>query len=151
MKYSLAQLSDRIEIEDLIAEYADAIDTQQLDRLDQVFTPDAFIDYSAMGGAVGQYPEVKAFLAKALPVFMNTQHLIANYRIVLDGDKATGKIMCFNPMELNTGDKPLPVFFLGLWYLDDYVRTGAGWRISRRSEIKSYDFNMPDFMKIPAK
>ncbi len=151
MKYSLQQISDRLEIEDLITEYADAIDTIELDRLDQVFSEDAFIDYSAMGGAVGKYPEVKAFLAKAMPAFKNTQHMIANYKITLDGDSATGKIMCFNPMELNMGDKSCPVFFLGLWYIDEYFRTAAGWRISKRSEIKSYDFNTPDFMKLSAK
>ena len=147
MKYTPQQISDRLEIEDLITEYADAIDTMDFDRLDDVFTEDAHIDYSAMGGAVGAYPDVKAFLAQALPIFKNTQHMIANYRISLEGDRATGKIMCFNPMEIHSAEKPLPVFFLGLWYLDEYVRTDKGWRISRRSEVKSWDFNMPAFMK----
>ena len=147
MKYSLEQVSDRLEIEDLITDYADAIDSLEIDRLDEIFTPDAHIDYSAMGGAVGAYPEVKTFLKDALPAFKNTQHLIANYQIKLDGDKAMGKIMCFNPMELNTGDGPdIPVFFLGLWYIDEYVKTEQGWRISKRSEEKSYAFNAPDFM-----
>ncbi|MDH3727132.1 MAG: nuclear transport factor 2 family protein [Myxococcales bacterium] len=31
----------------------------------------------------------------------------------------------------------------GLWYVDEYRRTDAGWRISRRIEEKSYVFNMP--------
>lgn len=148
MKYSLQQLSDRMEIEDLITEYADAIDTGQVDRLDAVFTEDAWIDYSPMGGAVGHYPEVKRFLQEALPVFQATQHMIANYLIKLDGDKASGKIMCFNPMQLaNDGNSPsLPVFFLGLWYLDEYVKTADGWRIAKRSELKSYSYNAPDFM-----
>lgn len=149
MKYSLEQVSDRLEIEDLIVEYADAIDTQELDRLDQVFTADAHIDYSAAGGAVGAYPEVKQFLKDSLPAFKNTQHMIGNYRIKLDGDKASGKIMCFNPMELDTGEgDPLEVFFLGLWYHDEYVKTAAGWRISKRSETKSYSYNTPDFLDL---
>ena len=147
MKYTIEQISDRLEIEDLITDYADAIDTLDIDRLDMIFTPDAFIDYSAMGGAVGPYPEVKAFLKEALPVFANTQHMISNFQIKLDGDRATGKIMCFNPMELNMGDdQQNAIFFLGLWYIDEYVKTEDGWRIARRSEEKSYDFNTPDFM-----
>ncbi|HEY9034711.1 MAG TPA: nuclear transport factor 2 family protein [Pseudomonadales bacterium] len=148
MKYTLQQLSDRLEIEDLVAEYADAIDSQQFDRLDQVFTEDAWIDYSAMGGAVGHYPEVKAFLQQTLPVFSATQHMIANYLIRLDGDRASGRIMCFNPMQLSAaeGQPALPVFFVGLWYIDDYRRTGDGWRICRRVEQKSYSFNAPDFI-----
>jgi len=148
MKYTLAQLSARMEIEDLITEYADAIDTNEFDRLDQVFTADAWIDYSAMGGAVGHYPSVKAFLQQSMPYFKATQHLIANYRIQLIGeDRALGKIMCFNPMQLHLGDATSEVFFLGLWYLDEYENTDAGWRISKRVEVKSFDHNLPDFMK----
>lgn len=145
VRYSLQQVSDRLEIEDLIADYADAIDQGDIDALDNIFTPDAAIDYSAMGGAKGGYPEVKVFLKKSLPAFKNTQHLIANYQIKLDGDRATGKIMCFNPMQL-AGD--IPVFFLGLWYLDEYVRTPAGWRISKRSEQKSWSYNTPSFINL---
>lgn len=145
MRYTVEQVSDRLEIEDLIADYADAIDRGDIDALDNIFTPDAVIDYSAMGGAKGDYSEVKAFLKKSLSAFKNTQHLIANYQIKLDGDRATGKIMCFNPMEL-AGD--LPVFFLGLWYLDEYARTPAGWRICKRSEQKSWSYNTPSFIKL---
>ncbi len=147
MRYTMTMVADRLEIEDLITDYAAAIDSGEIDKLDAIFTPDAFIDYSAMGGAKGSYPEVKAFLAKALKGFRNTQHLIGNFEIRLDGDKATGKIMCFNPMELETGDKPaIPVFFLGLWYHDEYIKTPDGWRIARRTEQKSWVYNVPGFM-----
>jgi hypothetical protein len=149
MRYTVEQMADRFEIEDLIVDYADIIDTGEIDRLDNIFTLDAHIDYSAMGGAVGAYPEVKDFLKKALAAFKNTQHLISNFQIKLDGDRATGKIMCFNPMEFNTGDRPaIPVFILGLWYIDEYVRTPQGWRIAKRSEQKSWAFNVPSFMTL---
>lgn len=148
MKYSLQQLSDRLEIEDLLADYADAIDRGDMDALDRIFTPDAFIDYSAMGGAKGSYPEVKQFLQQSLRGFANTQHLIGNYQIRLAGDRASGKIMCFNPMELKGREQNLPVFFLGLWYLDEYVRTADGWRISQRVEQKSWAFNTPPFITL---
>lgn len=147
MCYTLEQISDRLEIEDLIADYADAIDRGDIDALDHIFTPDAQIDYSAMGGAIGSYPEIKQFLKKSLGAFKSTQHLIANYQIKLDGDRASGKIMCFNPMEF-AGDKAPPVFFLGLWYLDEYVRTADGWRICKRSEQKSWSYNTPSFLKL---
>ncbi len=146
MKYSLEQISDRLEIEDLIAEYADAVDSADLERLDQVFTEDAFVDYSAFGGAVGTYQEARAFLAESLPIFKNTQHMISNYQIKLDGDRASGKIMCFNPMHLELEPGKSNVFFVGLWYIDEYRKTDQGWRIAKRSEIKSWDFNTPDFI-----
>ena len=145
---SQQEISDRFEIQDLIVHYSHLIDAQKFDDLDEVFTPDAFIDYSAFGGAKGDYAEVKEFLKQALPAFKNSQHMISNYQIKIAGDEATGRIMCFNPMELNLPDQGNPVFFLGLWYLDKYVRTDKGWRISERVEEKSYGFNVPDFMEL---
>jgi hypothetical protein len=54
--------------------------------------------------------------------------------------------MCFNPMEMNLPEGGTQIFLIGLWYLDEYRRTDAGWRISRRVEEKSWVFNAPDFM-----
>ena len=144
MKYSLEQISDRFEIEDLIAEYADAVDQKEFDRLDDVFTSDAFVDYSAFGGPAGSFSQAKSFLAESLPLFKNTQHLLANYQIKLEGARATGKIMCLNPMKM---DRESQTFFLGLWYIDEYIKTQDGWRIAKRSEVRSWDYNTPDFIQ----
>ena len=148
MTLTLQEMSDRFEIQDMIVDYCDAIDKCEIDRLDGIFTPDAFIDYSAMGGAKGDLKTIKPFLEKAMPFFKNTQHMIANYQIKVEGDTATGRIMCFNPMELDDKASGNPVFFLGLWYIDEYVRTEQGWRIKTRVEEKSYQFNTPDSMTI---
>lgn len=147
MKYNLQQISDRLEIEDLIIEYASAIDAGEFDRLDKLFTDDAWIDYSALGGAKGSYLEVKQFLKDSLPVFKNYQHMLGNIQIKLDGNKATGQVMCFNPMELQLdAEQPSNIFFLGLWYIDEYLCVDGEWRIHKRKEKKSYDFNTPDFI-----
>ena len=143
MTLSLQEISDRLEIHDLIVEYADVIDTGEIDRLDDIFTQDAFIDYSVMGGEKGELEKIKDFLKAAMPIFKNTQHLISNYRIKISGDTATGRIMCFNPMEIDDEASGNPIFFLGLWYVDEYVRTSEGWRIKTRVEEKSYQFNAP--------
>jgi hypothetical protein len=41
---SLEDISDRLEIQQLLVAYSTAIDTRRFDDLDQVFTPDAYID-----------------------------------------------------------------------------------------------------------
>ena len=47
---SQQELSDRLEIQDLVYHYADLIDTRGFDQLrEEVFSADAHIDYSAMG------------------------------------------------------------------------------------------------------
>ena len=41
---SLAEISDRREIQQLLVDYSTAIDQRRFDDLDKVFTPDAYID-----------------------------------------------------------------------------------------------------------
>ena len=147
---SQQEISDRFEIQDLVFRYAQLVDAQNIDELREVFTEDAHIDYSAMGGSVGNLEETLAFLAASLTrkLFPNSQHLNANVQVHLDGDTATGRVMCFNPMLMAIADGQKQMFFLGLWYVDEYRRTGSGWRISRRTEEKSWVFNTPDFMTL---
>jgi hypothetical protein len=141
-------LSDRFEIQDLIFHYAHLIDSRQFDALREVFTEDAFVDYSVYGGSVGDLETTIDFLKQAVTreLFPNCQHLNANVQVSLDGDSAQGRVMCFNPMEMTLPDGGSQTYMLGLWYVDEYRRTPAGWRICRRVEEKCWAFNTPEFM-----
>jgi hypothetical protein len=104
-----------------------------------VFTPDAYIDYRAMGGIDGRYPQVKAWLAEVLPAFANYAHMLGLPSIRVDGDAATARTFCFNPMVLAADNSEKPTtMLLGLWYDDEFVRTADGWRMSRRVESKCF-------------
>jgi hypothetical protein len=145
---SVQEMSDRFDIQQLIIDYANALDQGKIDLWDDVFTPDAFIDYSVYGGAKGRYPEVKAWIQKVMPSFKNFQHMVGNMQIRITGDTATGRTVCFNPMECDVGGGKTQVMFLGLWYVDKYVRTPKGWRIAERVEEKCYDHNVPTSVSI---
>ncbi len=145
---SLQEISDRIEIQDLCWRYAEAVDRKNFDIFREVFTADAFIDYTCLGGIAGDLETIIAWLKKVFQpqVHPNHQHLTANLQIRVEGDKATGRIMCFNPQEagpLLTGRDDTQIYFCGLWYIDEYRRTTKGWRISRRVEEKSFVYNHP--------
>ena len=101
---SLQEISDRLEIQQLMVDYSTAIDQRRFDDLDHVFTPDAYIDYTAMGGVEGQYPEVKAWLTEVLPNFPAYSHMVGNFDLQIDGDTASSRTICFNPMVLG-GEK----------------------------------------------
>ncbi len=137
MVLSLEEISDRLEIQQLLIDYSTAIDRRLFDDLDVVFTSDAYIDYRAMGGIDGQYPEVKAWLAEVLPNFPAYAHMLGNFDVRIEGDKASSRTMCFNPMVLPGLEQQ--VLFCGLWYEDEFVRTADGWRMSRRVETKCFD------------
>lgn len=143
MALSLQEISDRLEIQDLVYEYSAIIDQKRFDDLREVFTEDAHIDYSAFGAPAGGREEIIAFLKQVMVMFPNHQHLNANAQITVDGDTATGRVMCFNPQEMSLPDGTTHIFMCGLWYIDEYRRTDEGWRISKRSEEKSYVFNPP--------
>ncbi|WP_067538356.1 nuclear transport factor 2 family protein [Nocardia crassostreae] len=140
---SLQEISDRLEIEDLMVRYSHAVDTHQWELLDEIFTPDAHIDYTAMGGPAGDLASTKSFLATVMPNFSAFQHLISNSSIRVDGDHATARTMCHNPMLVAGSDGHSRLMLCGLWYHDTFVRLGGGWRIHQRVEEKSYMFVAP--------
>lgn len=138
----LQEISDRIEIQDLMTRYSFAIDEQDFDALDRVFTPDAVIDYHELGGSVGNLAETKAFLAKALPRFPRYQHANIATKLAITGDEATASTILFNPMVANVDGRE-QVFFIGLWYDDKLRRMADGWRITHRYERASWNYNTP--------
>ena len=145
------EMSDRFEIQDLIFRYSQIIDDKEFDALrEEIFSADAHIDYSVFGGSKGGLEETIDFLKQAMTneVFPAHQHLNANIQISIAGDIASGRVMCFNPQEMALGEGATQLFMLGLWYVDKYVRTEQGWRISERVEEKSWVFNTPDFMQL---
>ena len=141
----LQEISDRLEIQDLTWRYAELIDSGDFERLrDDVFTDDAFIDYTELGGPAGDLSRPSPF-SPAMALFNGYQHLTANHRISIDGDRAMGRIMCFNPMGIGPKAPDLAghVYFCGLWYVDEYRRSDRGWRIARRYAELSYKHNLP--------
>ena len=138
MTMSMQEISDRLEIQDLMTRYSYAIDTRDWDALDDVFTPDAHIDYSVFGGSVGNLAETKEFLGGAMPMFTTLQHMVSGTTITFTGDdSADTKTQCHNPMTMGDAEHP-DLMVCGLWYVDKLVRTDEGWRIRERVEDKVY-------------
>lgn len=133
----------------LVVDYAYALDERRFEALDDLFLPDAWIDYTAMGGIKGYYPEVRAWLPGALGAFPGYLHLVGNLRFDVAGDEAKGTVACFNPMVLPPplAEQPGQTLCLGLWYHDRYRRTAAGWRFAERVETRSFAFNVPEALR----
>jgi hypothetical protein len=138
---SQQELSDRLEIQDLLTAYSYAIDFHRFDELDAIFTPDATLDFTATGGVSGTLPEIKTWLASVLGHFGGHQHLVATSAVKLDGDTASARTICHNPMWF--ADPAQPPLFVGLWYFDSLVRTPDGWRIISRVQQKGYLHGLP--------
>jgi len=139
---AMQEMSDRLEIQDLLASYCEAIDSRDWEALDDIFTSDAIIDYTAAGGARGDLSETKTYLERALKQFSGMQHMLGLPVIKIIGDKAISRTIAFNPMTVEKDGQP-HTFFVGIWYCDELTRTKDGWRIAHRREELSYFHNLP--------
>jgi SnoaL-like domain len=136
---TLQEISDRFEIIDLLTEYAAAIDKKEIDALDRIFTEDARIDFSRAGGPNADLRTVKKFLKENLGD-LPRHHLIANHQIKIQGNAATVRALCHNPLELPPGG--VEIMFWGLWYNDKCVRTPEGWRIQEKITEPCYHWKL---------
>ena len=150
MALSLQDISDRIEINDLLIRYTKAIDQKDWKLLDSVFTPDAEVDYVSSGGIKGSYPEARAWLEKALAIFPITTHYVTNSEVTLAGDRASARTAVYNPMFFRNPDGTLHHFAVGAYYVDELVRTKQGWRIAKRREDQAFlEGAYPKALRIP--
>ena len=150
MGLSQREISDRIEIQDLMVRYARAIDTKDYGLLDTCFMPDAHVDYVSSGGVAGKYPEVRVWLEKALSPFSHMMHFIGNTTLELDGDRASARTYVVNPMGFTNPDGSLHVFTVYAHYVDELSRTPDGWRIAKRVEEQTLlDGTLPAALQIP--
>jgi hypothetical protein len=133
----LQQISDRIEIQDVLTRYTRAIDEGQWDGLDEVFTEDAQIDYTETGGIAGTFPEVKKWLAETLPAFFtSTLHTIGQVSVEYGESADEALVVAYfdNPMLMRAGEGEPTVVEVGGKYHHTMVRTPAGWRSRKLHE-----------------
>jgi len=147
---SLEELSDRLEIRALIVRYSNALDARRFEWLDEIFTPDAYIDYRATGGIDGTYPKIRAWLPPAVGAFPHMCHLVGNIAIELAGDRARARTLCLNPVEVPLAAGGKQVMLLAMWYQDELLRTAGGWRMSRRVQDGCISHNVPEHLAVLA-
>ncbi len=137
----LQEISDRIEIQDVLTRYTRAIDEGQWDQLDTVFTADAQIDYTESGGIAGSFPEAKKWLSETLPAFFSaTLHTIGQVSVEWDTKddegRDTARVVAYfdNPMYMRSDDDQPKVVEVGGKYHHTMVRTPDGWRSRKLHE-----------------
>jgi hypothetical protein len=137
------QISDHLEIEEVLTRYCYAVDDREWDIYRCLFTPDAVIDDRVTGGIESGIEEHIQYLSKALSKVVLSQHAFSTVRIDLNGNTAQVRAHCSCPMVVKAGEADKHVFFQGLWYRNSIVRTHEGWKISRLVEEGYWTYNMP--------
>lgn len=120
--------ADKVEIQEVIARYALAVDEGAWDKLDDVFVAGAIVDFSNNGGARDTFPEIKAYLEQSLSIFAAIQHYMMNFVIDVSGDTATVRHYTLAQM-VSIVDGADQLLADGGFYDSKLVRTSDGWRI----------------------
>jgi len=129
----LQEISDRLEIQDLMNRYAQVVDFRDWERLGEVFAPDATADYTPTGGPSGPHRDVMAWLDRALAPWPVNLHAVTNLTIDFDGAQGAAS-RCYFTAPMAAGPVGAQVALINGGYYDDrLVRTEAGWRIAHRT------------------
>lgn len=130
MENSLKFLLERQEICDLLHRYASSLDDRNWTRLRSCFTPDAVAIYGELGTQEG-YEAIESTCRSALEKYDFIQHIITNHEIEINGDTARSR--CYlHAQHTKKGAEGGDNLTIGGMYLDEIVRTPAGWRICKR-------------------
>jgi len=111
--------------------YPIAVDSLQWSLFDDVFLPDAQVDFGGLAVWHDLATLKVAFEAIHAP-FAATQHTTSGHHVKIDGDRAT----CLSYVHgrfIRDVDESGNMFESTGWYDDALIRTVAGWRIARRS------------------
>ncbi|MCX3060965.1 nuclear transport factor 2 family protein [Streptomyces beihaiensis] len=148
-RVELATVLDRLAVDELVTDYAAAVDDGDWAAYRALFAPGARADYRAAGGVDGSADDVARWLESTMELFPMRQHLIVNRRIRFgllerdDGDTAQVRADYINPMRSTAvggaeengagsggGDGAgAPDFVCGGRYDFALVRTHSGWRL----------------------
>jgi ketosteroid isomerase-like protein len=129
-------IADRVEIEALRGEAADAAMIREYDRAASLFTPDAVVRIPHIHAEAIGREEIRAGLERLpglLDYFVQTTH---PGTIILNGDTASGRAYIQELIRFHDGRSELNYAI----YHDRYQRTGDGWKFTERVyEIRYID------------
>jgi ketosteroid isomerase-like protein len=130
---SAIPVADRLAIHELLARYAWALDTGDLDALVACFTPDAvvieqvFEDPDRWEGHVGIRRLGQHYFSA--PGFPGRQHHVT--QVLIDGDDSLARVRAFTFVTECRGEPPFVLRFAG-YYEDQVVKRHGEWLFTQR-------------------
>ena len=135
----LAALLDREAIRTCIACLARGEDRRDAGLIGAAFWPDATTDYGVFQGSFAEY---LAWVVPGSDAIADTQHVVGQSYIELDGDSARveSQVVSYHRVDLGDGrqDSGERDTCIGGRYLDRFERRGGEWRIAARTML--YDW-----------
>jgi hypothetical protein len=124
------ELTDRLDIAEVLARYCDALDQRRWDLLATVFAPEASTDYGSVGTPTG-VEAITSAIRGTIGDLDATQHVVSNVQVQVAGDTATAQCYLIS-QHVRSGQPGGEEYLIGGRYVDELVRTPDGWRITFR-------------------
>ncbi len=125
----ISSAEDRFEIIATLDRYAECLDTRDWAGLADVFSEDVEMDFGVWKAS--NLDEVRSSIGSFLDGCGPSQHLLGNYRIRLEGDRASSKCYC-RVMHHGKGEHEGKSYESWIEYSDELVRLPIGWRSRNR-------------------
>lgn len=138
--YSTLEISDYVEINQVIQRYGKALDQKEYDLLNKVFAEDAKLVYLLGEQLIKlSFAESDNLFKEFLTKCFWTSHLISCPVIELDGDTAESRshVTATHIQVKNDGSRN--IWIVSGAYEDELVRTTTGWRIKKRIANAPYE------------
>jgi SnoaL-like domain len=131
---ALAAMLDREMIRDCITRLARGEDRRDADVLKACYWPDSSFDY---GMYAGDFDAYLAWVVPGAESITNTQHIIAQCLVELDGNKASAEthVVSYHRVDMGEGERDTCI---GGRYLDRMEKRDGQWRVAHRTML--YDW-----------
>mgnify|MGYP006276086159 FL=1 len=128
MTKSLQEISDRMEIDEILVRYSRALDFKNFREVEALFTEDGQFDAGSLGAPTGP-AAISAMIEGSIGHLDATQHAVSKSLIEFSPDGDTAEVRTYLISQHIKGEGH---YLLGAEYADRFVRTPAGWRIAYR-------------------
>ena len=134
----IQEISDRLEIRDLMDRYGFACDGRDWEMYRRLFTADCVIDYTEFGGHRADLETTVAWLSAGNAKWAGLHHNMTNHHCEIRGDaaKAITYFICYQTAIDGAGGESM--LEVGGFYKDRLVRQPDGWRISERIDLGTW-------------
>lgn len=125
---------DITELNQLAYRYARAVDRCDMELFRSVFTPDARLraynpDQNQPFNDIRGHDQLVRINEIMNTMFEKTMHMMVNHMVEIDGERASGEVLCTARHLLKGGSDVLTIH---IRYIDEYVRQHGAWKIADR-------------------
>lgn len=131
---------DKLNIAEVVLRYCRGVDRLDLELVRSCYHDSGIDHHTGFDGDADSYV---AWLAKGLPRFSGTMHLVANQLIEVAGDRARSETYGNAHHWGEPASDPTLNFVSGFRYVDDMERRGGEWKIAERWAVREWTRSIP--------